>query len=64
MMMGLLGGRLNGARRDTILLNAAGAVAAQTGDFKSALSEAAEALDSGKALKKLKGLIEYSQSVQ
>ena len=53
---------VNGARRDTVLLNAAAALAAETSDFKSALEEAREALDSGQALAKLNALVEYSQS--
>lgn len=64
MMRELLSGKLNGARRESVLLNAAGALAAETGDFRSALEEAKEALDSGKALAKLNALIEYSQSFQ
>ncbi len=63
MMRDLLCGKLNGARRDSVLLNAAGALAAETGDFKSALEEAAASLDSGKALEKLNTLVEYSKSV-
>jgi anthranilate phosphoribosyltransferase len=63
MMKDLLSGRLNGARRDTILLNAAAALAAETGDFKSALDEARVSLESGAALAKLNALVEYSQSV-
>ena len=63
MMKDLLGRKLNGARRDAILLNAAGALAAETADFKSALDEARASLDSGKALAKLNALVEYSQSV-
>lgn len=62
MMRALLEGRLNGARRDATLLNAAAALAAETGDFKTALAEAREALDSGAALKKLNALIDYSQA--
>ena len=62
MMRDLLGCRLNGARRDAVLLNAAAALAAETGDFKSALEEAAESLESGKALSKLDALVDYSQS--
>jgi len=62
LMRGLLDGRLNGARRDAVLLNAAGALAAETGDFKAALDEAREAFDSRKALSKLDALIEFSQS--
>jgi anthranilate synthase/phosphoribosyltransferase len=62
MMRDLLSNKLNGARRDAILLNTAGALAAETGDFKSALEEAKESLDSGNALAKLNALVEYSQS--
>jgi hypothetical protein len=60
MMRDLLSGKLKGARRDSVLLNAAGALAAETGDFKSALAEVTAALDSGKALAKLNALVEYS----
>lgn len=62
MMRDLLGGKLNGARRDSILLNAAAALAAETGDFQTAFAEAQESLGSGRALKKLEMLIEYSQA--
>jgi len=61
MMRDLLSGKLIGARRDSVLLNAAGALAAETGDFKSALEEVTASLDSGKALAKLDVLIEFSQ---
>ena len=64
MMRDLLGKKLNGARRDTVLLNAAAALAAETGDFKSALEEVQDALDSGQALAKLNALVEYSQAFQ
>ena len=64
MMRDLLGNKLNGARRDAVLLNAAAALAAETGDFKSALHEANESLQSGNALNKLNALIEFSQSLQ
>jgi anthranilate phosphoribosyltransferase len=64
MMRELLSSKLNGARRESVLLNAAGALAAETGDFKSALAEAQESLDSGKALAKLNALVEFSQSFQ
>ncbi len=64
MLKALLSGKLNGARRDTILLNAAGALAAETGDFKMAMDEARASLDDGKALAKLNALIEYSRSIQ
>ena len=64
MMRDLLSNKLNGARRDAVLLNAAAALAAETGDFKSALEEVTSSLDSGKALLKLNMLVEYSQSFQ
>ncbi|HCB00900.1 MAG TPA: bifunctional glutamine amidotransferase/anthranilate phosphoribosyltransferase [Anaerolineae bacterium] len=62
MMKAILSNKLQGARRDAILLNAAAALAAETGDFKSALNEATASIDSGQALNKLNTLIEYSQS--
>ncbi len=62
MMHDLLGGKLTGARRDAVLLNAAGALAAETGDFKAALSETRAALEDGRALAKLKALVAFSQS--
>ena len=61
MMREMFTGKLNGARRDAVLLNAAGAIAAESGDFKSALEEATAALNSGKALAKLDALVEFSQ---
>ena len=64
MMRELLSSKLNGARRESVLLNAAGALAAETGDFRSALEEAEESLNSGKALAKLNALVEFSQSFQ
>jgi anthranilate phosphoribosyltransferase len=62
MMRDLLGGKLAGARRDAVLLNAAGAVAAESGDFKSALTEVRAALEDGRALGKLDALVAFSQS--
>ena len=64
MMRELLSGKLDGARRDSVLLNAAGALAAETGDFRSGLEEAAASLESGQALAKLNALIEFSQDFQ
>jgi anthranilate synthase/phosphoribosyltransferase len=45
--------------RDAILLNAAAAIAAESGDFPAALAEARTSLDSGAALKALDGLIAF-----
>ena len=64
MMREMFTGKLNGARRDAVLLNAAAALAAETGDFKSALEEAKASIDSGKALAKMNALVEFSQSFQ
>ncbi len=64
MMRELLSNKLNGARRDAVLLNAAAALAAETGDFKSALDEATASLDSGRALARLDALVEFSQAFQ
>ena len=62
MMRDLLSCKLNGARRETVILNAAAALAAETGDFKSALAEAIASLDNGNALNKLNALVDFSQS--
>ena len=62
MMRELLTGVRNGARRNAVLLNAAAALAAETGDFKSALEEAQDSLDGGQALARMDALLEYSQS--
>ena len=64
MMRELLSNKLNGARRDAVLLNAAAALAAETGDFRSALEEATTSLAGGQALAKMNALVEYSQSFQ
>ena len=44
-----------------ILLNAAAALATDTGDFNGALSEARTSLESGAALAKLEGLVALNQ---
>lgn len=62
MMRELLSGTRKGAIRDAILLNAAAAIAAETGDFKAGLVEATQSLDSGAALKKLDALVAFSKS--
>ena len=63
MMLNLLAGKLNGALRDTVLLNTAATIAAEDGDFRSALEEAADSLDTGKALAKLQALVEFGRNV-
>jgi anthranilate phosphoribosyltransferase len=62
MMRDLLGGKSGGARRDAVLLNAAGTLAAETGDFKTALAEVTAALDGGQALAKMNALVEFSHA--
>jgi anthranilate phosphoribosyltransferase len=64
MMRELLSSKLNGARRESVLLNAAATIAAESSDFHSALAEARDALDSGNALAKLNALVEFSQDFQ
>ena len=64
MMLLLLGGEDRSPRRDVVLLNAAAALAAETGDFKSALDEAETSLESGAALAKLNHLVAFSQQFQ
>ena len=62
--LGLLQGE-QGPKRDIVLLNAAAALMAarKTSDFGTGLEIAAEAIDSGRALKKLEQLIHFSQGV-
>jgi anthranilate phosphoribosyltransferase len=62
MMRDLLTGRLDGARRDAILLNAAMTLAADGGEISNCLAEAEHSLDSGAAHRKLEALLEYSQA--
>ena len=62
ILRGVLSGKPDGARRDAVLLNAAGTLAAETGDFKAALAEVSAALDDGRALAKMNALVEFSRS--
>ena len=62
MMRDILSNKLTGARRDAVLFNTAAALAAETGDFKSALAEAEASLTSGKALEKLNALVDFTKS--
>ncbi len=59
----VLSGDERGAYRDSVLLNSAAAliVAGQANDLKDGVERAAEALDSGAALKGLEGLIAITQ---
>ncbi len=61
---GLLGGEERGAKRDVVLLNAAAALVAggRARDLREGLSAAGEAIDSGRALAALEGLVALSAS--
>ncbi len=63
LMREVLGGRVNGAMRNAVVLNAAAAIAAESGDLGAAVAEAGEALASGAALGKLEALLAYSARV-
>ena len=61
---GVFSGKVKGARRDAILLNAAGAlvVGGKADDFKTGIALASELIDSGSTAKKLQELVEISNS--
>jgi anthranilate phosphoribosyltransferase len=61
---GVFSGKIKGARRDAVILNAAGAliVGGKTDDFKSGIKLAGELIDSGEAAGKLRELKEMSNS--
>ncbi len=63
MLRAVLSGEDHSPRRDVVLLNAAAALAVDTGDLRAGLREATEALDSGAALAKLDALVDMSQRV-
>jgi anthranilate phosphoribosyltransferase len=60
----ILNGHERGAKRDVVLLNAAAALVAggAASDLREGLERATEAIDSGKALRALDGLVNLSQS--
>jgi len=61
-MRELLGNKYSDACQDAVLINAAGLLSAETGDFRSAFAEAKDSLFNGKALEKMNALVEFSQS--
>ena len=63
ILRGVLSGSLNGTRKNAVLLNAAAALAAESGDFREGFGLAKQALESGAALKKLDELVEFSGRV-
>ncbi len=60
ILRGVLSGSLNGTRKNAVLLNAAAALAAESGDFREGFALAKQALESGAALGKLDELVEFS----
>jgi len=61
-LRGLLAGEVNGTKRAAVLLNAAAALGAETGDLRAGLALAQQSLDSGAALAKLDALAEFCRS--
>ena len=58
----ILSGEDSSARKDIVLMNAAMAIATETGEFYPALREAKDSLENGCALNKLDELITFSQT--
>ncbi len=61
-LRGVLAGHVNGSKRAAVLLNAAAALGAETGDLRAGLALARQSLESGAALAKLDALVAFSQS--
>ncbi len=59
ILRGVLSGSLNGARKNAVVLNAAAALAAESGDLQTGLVLAQKSLESGAALQKLDALVEF-----
>ena len=57
----IISGKDTSSRRDVVLLNAAAALAAESGDLDAGLAEAERSIDSQSALSKLDTLIAFSQ---
>jgi anthranilate phosphoribosyltransferase len=62
MLRALLNGKDQSPRCDVVVLNAAAALASESGDFPNAIAEARQSLDGGAALAKLNHLLMMSQS--
>ncbi len=63
IMRDLLNSRTNGALKDVVLLNAAAAMASDSGDIAAGLAEARQSLDSGAALAKMEALVKVSSEL-
>ena len=59
---GILSGELRGPKRDVVLLNAAAALATESGDWEAGLTAAADSIDSGAAQISLTRFIGKTQS--
>ena len=59
ILCGVLSGSLNGTRKNAVLLNAAAALAAESGDLREGFAWAKASLESGAALRKLDELVEF-----
>ena len=62
VLRAILSGEDTGPRRDVVLLNAAAALSAESGNLKAGLAEAKQSLESGAALMKLNAFAEKSQT--
>ena len=62
LLRALLAGQDSSARVDVVLLNSAAGLAADHGDFRAALQEARQSLESGAALDKLNAFLDYTRS--
>jgi anthranilate phosphoribosyltransferase len=63
MLRAILAGEDRSPRRDVVLLNAAAALASESGDFNAALDEAERSLETGAALDRLESLVTFSQAI-
>ncbi len=63
IMRELLSNQRNGSLKDVVLLNAAAAIAADSGDITNGLVEAKKSLESGAALTKMEALIALSDEL-
>lgn len=62
LMRTLLSGKLEGAIRDSVILNTGAAIAIESGDIASGIALAKESIDSGAALRKMTQLVDFSRS--
>lgn len=62
ILRAILAGEDRSPRRDLVVINAAAAIAAATGDLSAGVGEAEAALESGRALEALDSLIQFSQN--